>query len=130
MPGAADLVVRGALAAGASMIRLTSRGEIASFVDLAPEVVHASDVDIDPRCRCVVAGPGLGTGASDWLRERLSNVAVPVTSYPRLQPTRTVRSNFGGEIAVEVIIAAMGYGLLTAESRRGTGLNSSIRAQR
>jgi hydroxyethylthiazole kinase-like uncharacterized protein yjeF len=78
MPGAADLVVRGALAAGASMIRLSSRGDIAELVDLPAEVVRSEDVTIEQRSRCVVAGPGLGTDGADWLRERLVAVSMPV----------------------------------------------------
>jgi NAD(P)H-hydrate epimerase len=78
MPGAADLVVRGALAAGASMIRLASRGEIAELIDLPAEVVRTDDVAVEQRSHCVVAGPGLGTDAREWLRERLSDVSVPV----------------------------------------------------
>ena len=78
MPGAAELVVRGALAGGASMIRLASRGDVAAFVQLPPEVVHIDDAEVDRRCRCVVAGPGLGAEAASWLRERLSDVTVPV----------------------------------------------------
>ena len=78
MPGAADLVVRGALAAGASMIRLTSRGDVAELIDLPAEVVRSDDATIEKRSRCVVAGPGLGADAADWLRERLADVTVPV----------------------------------------------------
>jgi hydroxyethylthiazole kinase-like uncharacterized protein yjeF len=78
MPGAADLVVRGALAAGASMIRLSSRGDIAELVDLPAEVVRSEDVTIEQRSRCVVAGPGLGADGVDWLRERLVDVSMPV----------------------------------------------------
>jgi NAD(P)H-hydrate epimerase len=78
MPGAAELVVRGALAGGASMIRLASRGDISSFVRLPPEVVHGIELSADRRCRAVVAGPGLGFDAASWLRERLADVAVPV----------------------------------------------------
>jgi hydroxyethylthiazole kinase-like uncharacterized protein yjeF len=78
MPGAAELVVRGALAGGASMIRLASRGDISSFVRLPPEVVHGIELTADRRCRAVVAGPGLGFDAVSWLRERLANVDVPV----------------------------------------------------
>lgn len=78
MPGAAELVVRGALAGGASMIRLSSRGDIASLVRLPPEIVHAADAVVDRRCRAVVAGPGLGVGAASWLRQRLADVHVPV----------------------------------------------------
>jgi hydroxyethylthiazole kinase-like uncharacterized protein yjeF len=78
MPGAAELVLRGALAGGASMIRLSSRGDVGSLARLPPEVVHASEVDVDARCRAVVAGPGLGPSSSTWLRERISNIAMPL----------------------------------------------------
>jgi NAD(P)H-hydrate epimerase len=78
MPGAAELVLRGALAGGASMIRLASRGEVSTLVSLPPEVVHTTDLGVDPRCRAVVAGPGLGPSAWTWLRERMTNVSVPV----------------------------------------------------
>ena len=78
MPGAAELVTRGALVGGASMIRLASRGEIGGLTRLAPEVVRVVDDEIDPRCRMVIAGPGLGRDAQPWLRERLGGVAAPV----------------------------------------------------
>jgi hydroxyethylthiazole kinase-like uncharacterized protein yjeF len=78
MPGAAELVLRGALAGGASMIRLVSRGDVAASVELPPEVVHASEHSVDARSRCVVAGPGLGVGAPAWLREVLKDVPCPV----------------------------------------------------
>jgi NAD(P)H-hydrate epimerase len=78
MPGAADLVVRGALAAGASMIRLSSRGDVAELVDLPAEVVRSDDAVIEPRSRCVVAGPGIGTEGVAWLRERLADATMPV----------------------------------------------------
>lgn len=78
MPGAAELVVRGALAGGASMIRLASRGEVANLVRLPPEAVHTTETSVDQRCRAVVAGPGLGADAASWLGERLAGVRVPV----------------------------------------------------
>ena len=78
MPGAAELVLRGALAGGASMIRLASRGDVATQVQLPPEVVHATDPTVDTRCKAVIAGPGLGVGAPEWLRGRLKDVACPV----------------------------------------------------
>jgi hydroxyethylthiazole kinase-like uncharacterized protein yjeF len=78
MPGAAELVLRGALAGGASMIHLASRGDVSALVQLPPEVVHTTDPGVDPRCRAVVAGPGLGPSAWTWLRERMANVEVPV----------------------------------------------------
>jgi NAD(P)H-hydrate epimerase len=78
MPGAAELVLRGALAGGASMIRLESRGDVASYVQLPPEVVHSKESSVDRRCRAMVAGPGLGPDAPAWLEERLANVECPV----------------------------------------------------
>lgn len=78
MPGAAELVLRGALAGGASMVRFESRGDVASSVELPPEVVHSEDPRIDPRCKSVVAGPGLGPDAAAWLRDRLNSAKCPV----------------------------------------------------
>jgi ADP-dependent NAD(P)H-hydrate dehydratase / NAD(P)H-hydrate epimerase len=78
MPGAAELVLRGALAGGASMIRLVSRGDVATQVRVPPEVVHVQEMKVDPRCKAVVAGPGLGTEAPSWLREGLVSAACPV----------------------------------------------------
>ena len=78
MPGAAALVVRGAIAAGASMVRLSSRGDVAALVSLPPEVVHADEDHIDQRSRSVVAGPGLGADAPTWLASRLKHLDVPV----------------------------------------------------
>jgi NAD(P)H-hydrate epimerase len=78
MPGAAELVLRGALAGGASMIRLASRGDVATQVLVPPEVVHVSDTAVDTRCKAVVAGPGLGPDASDWLHETFSGLTCPV----------------------------------------------------
>jgi len=43
MPGAADLVVRGALAAGASDDPALESGDVAELVDLAGEVVRSED---------------------------------------------------------------------------------------
>ena len=78
MPGAAELVLRGALAGGASMIRLVSRGDVATEVRVPPEVVHVQNLEVDPRCKAVVAGPGLGPEASAWLREGLASATCPV----------------------------------------------------
>jgi hydroxyethylthiazole kinase-like uncharacterized protein yjeF len=78
MPGAAELVLRGALAGGASMVRLESRGDVAAQVQLPPEVVHVNDPEVDRRCRAVVAGPGLGPDAASWLLERLRDVTSPI----------------------------------------------------
>lgn len=78
MAGAAELVARGALAAGASMIRLQSHGDGAPTSSLPPEVVRFAGVEIDPRSRAIVAGPGLGSGAPHWLEGRLAGVDIPV----------------------------------------------------
>jgi ADP-dependent NAD(P)H-hydrate dehydratase / NAD(P)H-hydrate epimerase len=78
MPGAAELVLRGALAGGASMIRLVSRGDVATEVRVPPEVVHVHDLTVDPRCKAVIAGPGLGPEAPAWLREGLTSATCPV----------------------------------------------------
>ena len=71
MPGAAALVARGALAGGASMVRLATRGDAVALAGLPDEVVRSDSSETDPRCRAVVAGPGLGTDAGPWLAERL-----------------------------------------------------------
>jgi ADP-dependent NAD(P)H-hydrate dehydratase / NAD(P)H-hydrate epimerase len=78
MPGAAELVTRGALAGGASMIRLASRGDVSTQVSIPPEVVHAQDATVDPRSKAVVAGPGLGPDAPAWLREALTHPPCPI----------------------------------------------------
>jgi ADP-dependent NAD(P)H-hydrate dehydratase / NAD(P)H-hydrate epimerase len=78
MPGAAELVLRGALAGGASMIRLVSRGDVATQVRVPPEVVHVQELKVDPRCKAVVAGPGLGPEAPAWLRGGLTSARCPV----------------------------------------------------
>jgi len=77
MPGAAGLLARGALAGGASMIRLATRGDVRTL-DLPPEVVRVEAPDVDPRCRAVAAGPGLGPDAGAWLAGPLRSVSVPV----------------------------------------------------
>ena len=97
MPGAAALVVRGALSGGASMIRLTSRGDIAGLVDIAPEVVHSTDESVEARCRAVVAGPGIGAGGSEWLSDRLRSIRVPVV----LDADGLNRSLLPGDLAPE-----------------------------
>jgi NAD(P)H-hydrate repair Nnr-like enzyme with NAD(P)H-hydrate epimerase domain len=78
MTGAAELVARGALAAGASMIRLQSHGDVGSSNSIPPEVVHVTGTEFDQRSRAVVAGPGLGGDVGAWLADRLVAVRVPV----------------------------------------------------
>ncbi|MHB1088128.1 MAG: NAD(P)H-hydrate dehydratase [Acidimicrobiales bacterium] len=98
MPGAAELVVRGAIAGGASMVRLESRGRVADLVRLPPEVVHVDDSVVDPRSRVVVAGPGLGSDASQWLQTRLDQIRVPlVLDADGLLPELFVRRGDGAQ---------------------------------
>jgi len=78
MSGAAELVARGAIAAGASMIRLESHGDLTSSGSLPPEVVRSHGAQLDARSRAIVAGPGLGGDVAAWLRERLGDAHVPV----------------------------------------------------
>ncbi|MHB2028719.1 MAG: NAD(P)H-hydrate dehydratase [Acidimicrobiales bacterium] len=78
MPGAAALVLRGALAGGASMIHFTSNGPISKRIALPPEVVFSREGPPGELCRSIVAGPGLGPDAPKWLRRQLANVQVPV----------------------------------------------------
>jgi NAD(P)H-hydrate epimerase len=76
MPGAATLVCRGALSAGASMVCLESRGRIAKGISLPPEIVRVKGPRLDSRYKCVVAGPGLGVDSGTWLRERLEDASI------------------------------------------------------
>ncbi|MDE3007439.1 MAG: NAD(P)H-hydrate dehydratase [Acidobacteriota bacterium] len=79
MGGAAVLACEGALAGGASMVRLTSRLDGARPVAPLPlEVVYDASSRIDARVHAVVAGPGLGADATAWLAPRLRDVSVPV----------------------------------------------------
>ncbi len=77
MPGAARLVASGALAGGASMVRLASRAEVTGL-DLPVEVVRDAPGSIDPRARAVVAGPGLGESTATFLAPILARARVPV----------------------------------------------------
>ena len=64
MSGAAALVCAGALAAGASMVRLRPFGELQRERDWPDEVVLEANDEIDERCRAVVIGPGVGQGSA------------------------------------------------------------------
>ncbi|HUY43865.1 MAG TPA: NAD(P)H-hydrate dehydratase [Acidimicrobiales bacterium] len=81
MTGAATLACEGALAGGASMVRLTCRGDEGSLLSvpgLAVEIVRDPTSHPDERVKVIVAGPGLGHEAGTWLDERLHGVNVPV----------------------------------------------------
>jgi len=87
MEGSAVLCTRGALAAGAGMVRLATPGNPAG--NWPTEAVRVSLVD--PRwagtfleaiekCRAVVIGPGLGTGPAtrDEIRDVVARAALPL----------------------------------------------------
>ena len=81
MTGAAVLSSAGAIAGGASMVRLTCRGDedsLLSVPGLAVEVVRDPSSRPDERVQAIVAGPGLGRDARAWLSERLRDVNAPV----------------------------------------------------
>ncbi len=78
MPGAAQLVTRGAMCAGASMIVLESNGEYPSGTQLPVEVIRGTGLHHEKRLRAIVAGPGLGRDCTEWLTARLRGVNVPV----------------------------------------------------
>lgn len=60
MSGAASLVCRAASVCGASMIRLMSPSPLGGDFAWPEEVVREEAPVIDPRCRAVVVGPGIG----------------------------------------------------------------------
>lgn len=97
MPGAADFVCAGALSAGASMVRLQSRGKIAKLVHLPPEVVRFTGPLVDPRSRSVVAGPGLGLESSQWLKDRLTDIAMSAVLDADALASETVELSRGQE---------------------------------
>ena len=76
MPGAPALVSSGAMSAGASMVQVESRGTLRAQLSLPTEVVRFRDSPLDPRSRCVVAGPGLGESSGPWLTRRLENTKL------------------------------------------------------
>lgn len=81
MTGAAALACAGALAGGASMVRLSCRGDEVSPLHvpgLAVEVVRDPSLRVDQRVKAVVAGPGLGPEAREWLSGRFRGLSVPV----------------------------------------------------
>ncbi len=87
MEGAAVLCTRGAMAAGAGMVRLGSPGNPAAAwpteavrMDLPPAGWGDAFVAAIERCRSVVLGPGLGTDADTAaeLRSVIARVPVPL----------------------------------------------------
>jgi NAD(P)H-hydrate epimerase len=87
MEGAAVLCARGAMAAGAGMLRLGSPGDPAAAwppeavrVHLPAEGWAGAFLDATTKCAAVVIGPGLGTDAAsaDEVRAVVAAAAVPV----------------------------------------------------
>ena len=85
MEGAAILCTRGAMAAGAGMIRLGAPGSPSApwptevvRVHLSAEGWAAAFVEATAKCKAVVLGPGLGTGAATAEEIRAVIAAVPV----------------------------------------------------
>ena len=85
MEGSAILCTRGAMAAGAGMIRLGSPGSPAAAwpteavrMHLPAEGWAGAFVEASAKCKTVVLGPGLGTGAATAEEIRAVMVAVPV----------------------------------------------------
>ena len=85
MEGSAILCTRGAMAAGAGMIRLGSPGSPAAAwpteavrMHLPAEGWAEAFVEASAKCKAVVLGPGLGTGAGRGAEIRAVIAAVPV----------------------------------------------------
>ncbi len=87
MEGAAVLCSRGAMAAGAGMIRLGSPGDPSAAwpteavrMHLPAEGWSGAFLDATAKCKAVVIGPGLGTsmGAAEEIRAVIAAVPVPL----------------------------------------------------
>ncbi len=85
MEGAAILCSRGAMAAGAGMLRLGSPGDPSAAwpteavrMRLPAEGWAGAFLDATAKCKAVVIGPGLGTGAAVTEEIRAVIAAVPV----------------------------------------------------
>jgi ADP-dependent NAD(P)H-hydrate dehydratase / NAD(P)H-hydrate epimerase len=87
MEGSAILCTRGAMAAGAGMIRLGSPGSPAAAwptevvrMHLPAEGWAGAFVEASAKCKAVVLGPGLGTGeaTADEIRAVIGAVPVPL----------------------------------------------------
>ncbi len=87
MEGAAILCSRGAMAAGAGMLRLGSPGDPSAAwpteavrMQLPAEGWAGAFLEATAKCKAVVIGPGLGTGAAvaEEIRAVIAAVAVPL----------------------------------------------------
>ncbi len=75
MPGAALLACQGALAGGASLVRLTPRTSLEGPVTPAEVIVST---EVDTRVQSLVVGPGLGPHARGWLETLTWPADAPV----------------------------------------------------
>ncbi|MCX6497426.1 MAG: bifunctional ADP-dependent NAD(P)H-hydrate dehydratase/NAD(P)H-hydrate epimerase [Arthrobacter sp.] len=108
-PGAAVLACRGALAAGAGMVRYVGPPEVADLVrHSCPEVVCGTSV-ADAHVQAWLLGPGLDDGAHEQL-DRVREAAAAglptvadagaLPALPRELSARTVLTPHAGELAV------------------------------
>lgn len=79
MAGAASLVCRAAAVCGASMIRLMSPSPLGGEFAWPEEVVREATPVIDPRCRAVVIGPGIGRSDD---AQRFADLLVASATVP------------------------------------------------
>jgi len=107
MEGAAILCTRGAMAAGAGMIRLGSPGDPtapwpteAVRMHLPGEGWSGAVLDATAKCKAVIVGPGLGTGEERAEEIRAVIAAVPV---PLVIDADALRA-LGGTAAARVLI--------------------------
>jgi ADP-dependent NAD(P)H-hydrate dehydratase / NAD(P)H-hydrate epimerase len=107
MEGSAILCTRGAMAAGAGMIRLGSPGSPAAAwptevvrMHLPSEGWADAFVEASAKCKAVVLGPGLGTGEATAEEIRAVVAAVPVP----LVIDADALSALGGATAARVLI--------------------------
>ncbi|MET3809537.1 NAD(P)H-hydrate epimerase [Arthrobacter sp. UYEF3] len=107
-PGAAVLACRGALAAGAGMVRYVGPPEVADLVrQSCPEVVCGTNV-VDAHVQAWLLGPGLDDGAQEQL-DRVREAAASglptvadagaLPALPRELTPRTVLTPHAGELS-------------------------------
>ncbi|MCB5281967.1 MULTISPECIES: NAD(P)H-hydrate epimerase [unclassified Arthrobacter] len=140
-PGAAVLACRGALAAGAGMVRYLGPPEVSDLVRRScPEVVCGSGSVADARVQAWLLGPGLDEQAHAQL-ERVSDAAaagLPVIAdagalpaLPRTLAPHVVLTPHAGELAALLARYGDGAGRSAVESatlaavRRASGLTGA-----
>ena len=129
MEGAAILSTRGAMAAGAGMIRLGSPGNPVAAWPTEAVRMHLPDhgwaapfLEATAKCKAVVLGPGLGTGEATAGAIREVIAAVPV---PLVIDADALRA-LGGAAAARVLIEKRGApSILTPHDGEYARLNGS-----